>query len=148
MIDANDFMASYENYRKALADANLINKAAVFDALAALAITSVIVEFDGAGDSGQIESVIASAGETRATLPGNPVTLRHVSCGNHTPTVTPTVLPEAIETLCYGYLEQEYGGWENNDGAFGNFEFDVATRTIQFEFNGRYTDVSTTNHSF
>jgi hypothetical protein len=148
MSDTSDFMASYQNHQKALAEANLINKGAVFDALAALAITSVIVEFDGACDSGQIESVITSAGETRVTLPGNPVTLRHVSWGNHTPTVTQTVLPEAIETLCYGYLEQEYGGWENNDGAFGNFEFDIVNRTIQFEFNGRFTDVSTTNHSF
>jgi hypothetical protein len=148
MIDANDLMTSYQNHQKALAEANLINKGAVFDALAALAITSVIVEFDGAGDSGQIESVIASAGETRVILPGNPVTLRHASWENHALRITQTVLPEAIETLCYSYLQQEYGGWENNDGAFGNFEFDIVNRTIQFEFNGRFTDVSTTNHSF
>jgi hypothetical protein len=36
------------------------------------------------------------------------------------------LLSEAIETLCYSYLEQEHGGWENNDGAFGTFELDIA----------------------
>ena len=38
-------------------------------------------------------------------------------------------------------LEQEQGGWENNDGAFGEFTFDVAERTIELEFNGRFTDI-------
>jgi hypothetical protein len=49
-------------------------------------------------------------------------------------------LREAIEELCYSYLEQDYGGWENNDGAFGEFIFDVATRKIGLEFNSRFTD--------
>jgi hypothetical protein len=54
----------------------------------------------------------------------------------------------AIETLCYDYLEQTNGGWENNDGGFGEFIFDVAARTVELEFNGRYTDTFTTNHTF
>ena len=63
-------------------------------------------------------------------------------------TTAETPLPEAIETLCYGYLEQYQGGWENNDGAFGSFVFDVAGRTVQLEFNGRFTDVATHNYDF
>jgi hypothetical protein len=35
-----------------------------------------------------------------------------------------------IETLAYDLLESEHGGWENNEGAYGEFRFDVADRTI------------------
>ncbi len=57
-------------------------------------------------------------------------------------------LREAVEELCYGYLEQKYGGWENNDGAFGEFRFDVAERRIALDFNGRFTDYSHSSHAF
>jgi hypothetical protein len=57
-------------------------------------------------------------------------------------------LREAIEVLCYDCLEQEHGGWENNDGAYGTFTFDVLQRTIELEFNGRFTDVATSHHQF
>jgi hypothetical protein len=52
-------------------------------------------------------------------------------------------LPLALETLCYGYLSDLHPGWEIDDGSFGDFTFDVATRTIQLEYNGRITDVIT-----
>jgi hypothetical protein len=57
-------------------------------------------------------------------------------------------LREAIEELCYGYLTQEHGGWENNDGAFGEFTFDVRAASIKLEFNARFTDYSTSTHKF
>ena len=50
-------------------NAILRNKAAVMDALAAADITSVTVAFDGSGDEGQIESVVAYAGEVTVPLP-------------------------------------------------------------------------------
>jgi hypothetical protein len=49
-------------------------------------------------------------------------------------------LPEAAEELCYGYLEQEHGGWENNDGGQGEFTFNVAERRIELDFNARLSD--------
>jgi hypothetical protein len=51
-------------------------------------------------------------------------------------------------TLCYDFLEEEHGGWENNDGEFGEFLLDVLKRTVELEFHGRFTDVSTSHHSF
>jgi hypothetical protein len=127
---------------------NGLNKAVVFDALAAAGITTITAEFDGEGDSGQIESVIACAGESPAELPQTPVTLHRASWQNETLTATTEPLREAIETLCYDYLEQEHGGWENNDRAFGTFTFDVAARTIELEFNGRFIDIATNTYSF
>jgi uncharacterized protein DUF6878 len=148
MLDAKDFMASYQNHQKALIEANGRNKAVVFDALAAAGVTTVTVEFDGEGDSGQIESVIACSGDSPAELPETPVTLHRASWQNETLTASTEPLREAIETLCYDYLEQEHGGWENNDGAFGTFAFDVAARSIELEFTGRYSDTYTNTHTF
>lgn len=147
MIDAQDFMTQYEHHAKTLAQANQGNKAVVFDALAAAGVTSVTVEFDGEGDGGQIGDATARAGETQVDLPTTSVAIRRAWWGNEA-LAAEKPLADAIEALCYDYLEQEHGGWENNDGAFGVFEFDVAGRAIQLEFNGRFSDVATTSHEF
>ena len=47
----------------------LANKTALFDALAAAGITTVIVNFDGCGDSGQIEMIEARASDDASALP-------------------------------------------------------------------------------
>jgi hypothetical protein len=146
MSDFDTVAAVYERHTKALAKANEHNKTVLFDALAALGITTVTVEFDGEGDSGQIEGATAYAGEAHVIMPATPVTLHDASWQGDDLTTAETPLPEAIETLCYSYLEQYQGGWENNDGAFGSFAFDIGKRTIQLEFHGRFTDVATHNY--
>jgi hypothetical protein len=148
MTDAHNLITEYERHRKTLAESSLLNKTAVFEALAAGGITSVTVEFDGEGDSGQIEAITACSGEARVELPATRVRLLRASWNVSTPTYTETALCQAIEGLCYDYLEQEHGGWENNDGAFGTFEFDVGKCTVSLEFNGRFTDIATDHHNF
>ena len=143
-----DFAASYERYKEQLRQANLTNKATVFAALHAAKITSVEVEFDGVGDSGQIDAITAYQESTIAELPSVPLTVHQVQFGTQAPSTASQPLYEAIEALCYDCLAQEHGGWENNDGAYGTFTFDVPTRTIELEFNGRFTDVATSHHSF
>jgi hypothetical protein len=148
MSDIDAIGAAIQRHRQAVTAANEHNKPVVFGLLAEAGITSVTVEFDGESDSGQIESVIACAGELRVELPRTPVTLQKASWHSETLTATTEPLSEAIETLCYDCLQQKHGGWEINDGAFGTFAFDVAARTIELEFNGRYTDIATSNHDF
>jgi hypothetical protein len=122
------------------------NKAIVFAALAEAGICRVTVEYDGSGDSGQIENVEAwNTANERMTFPAeariqlaseNP---DHLLPGHN--------LEAAVETLAWDYLEIHYG-WENNDGAFGTFVFDVPNRTVTLEHNERYTEVNTTSHEF
>ena len=50
--------------------------------------------------------------------------------------------------MACSYLYDLYCGWENNDGAFGTFVFDVPARTLTFEHNERFTDVNTSSHQF
>jgi hypothetical protein len=144
----DDFAAKYEDYKEQLRKATLANKATVFDALQAAKVTSVEVEFDGVGDSGQIDGITADQDSSIVELPSAPLTIHQVHFGTTDPSTASLPLPEAIEALCYDCLEQVHGGWENNDGAYGTFTFDVSKRTIELEFNGRFTDVATSHHHF
>ena len=148
MTDFADFSKLYENHKKALAEANVLNKAVVFDALVAAGITRLTIEFDGEGDSGQLNGVAAYNGETPAILPPTPITLHRAQFNTHGLITHSETLENAIETLCYDYLEQEYAGWENNDGAYGEFIFDVAARQIDLEMNVRFSDTTHHNHTF
>src|SRR5450432_4942163 len=101
----------WTEYEKTLAAANTANKTAVFEALAAAGITSVVITFNGEGDSGQMEDVVALIGEKPHKLPDLPVQFRHAAYGKPESEIRPMPLAEAIETLCYDYLSQEHGGW-------------------------------------
>lgn len=147
MTDSDTFTQTWRRHERAVAEANALNRVAVFDALDAAGITAVTVTFDGEGDSGQIEDVIAYIGDKQAALPRAPVTIHGTSWGQESLTAREQPVSAGLEDLCYGYLEQEHGGWENNDGAYGEFQFDVGERTIALEFNGRFSDVNTEHHT-
>jgi hypothetical protein len=148
MTNPNETIDAYQRYTKALAEANRINKEALFDTLAQSGITTLAVDFDGEGDSGQIGEITAFSGDAAVPLPELTVTHHRVAYNTGKLDSSQESLREAIETLCYGYLEQEQGGWENNDGAYGEFAFDVAARKIDLEFNARFTDSTLFCHSF
>jgi hypothetical protein len=144
----NDFLQQYELYLKAVAKANELNKIVVFDALAAAGLTRVAVEFDGEGDSGQINEITAYAGETPAEFPSTSLTLHQATHGGSDLRTAEATLRDAIETLCYDYLTQCHDGWENNDGAYGTFEFDVPNRTVHLDIDERFTDTTNSTHEF
>ena len=144
----NNFLQQYELYLKAVAKANELNKAVVFEALAAACLTRVTVEFDGEGDSGQINGITAHAGEAPAELLSTALTLHQATHGGSDLRTGEATLRDAIETLCYDYLTQCHDGWENNDGAYGTFEFDVRERSIRLDFNERFTDSTHHSHDF
>ncbi len=124
------------------------NKAVLFDALAAAGITSVHVEFDGYGDSGQIEDITVKAGEEPAELPDERIEIFDPVWGSADLEKQTVTIGEAIEALAYAFLRQTHAGWENNDGAYGDFTFDVATRTISLDYNERYTSSENYSHEF
>ena len=149
MNNPDTTMSNYLRHCKARKEFGQPNKTAIFDALAAAKIDLVCVEFDGCGDSGQIHNLTAFQGDARVALPATKVTLQQASWDNPESSIPEVAnLQEAIETLCYDFLEEEHGGWEIDDGAFGEFRLDVATRTVTLEFNGRITDIATSQHTF
>ena len=76
------------------------------------------------------------------------IELARVVWGNPTATRETLTLKDAIEKLVHDLLEQTYSGWENNQGAYGDFLFDVFERTITLYFNERIETSELTQHVF
>jgi hypothetical protein len=147
-FDYQVWLAEDAKRRAAFAEELIDLKANLFDTLEASGIVRVTVNFDGCGDSGQIEDIAAFDEHGQVDLKG--LTLP-------APVGQPTDVPDAevagpiadvIETLAYDLLESEHGGWENNDGAYGEFTFDVVNRTIALEHNQRFTSSELYTHAW
>jgi uncharacterized protein DUF6878 len=114
-----DFEQRYARHQANIAEANKLNKTVLFDALASLGVATIVVDFDGEGDSGQINSVAAFVNAQPFQLPKTMLTINYTSWSSEVFQTRDIPLEEAVEEICYGYLEQEHGGWVNNDGAYG-----------------------------
>ncbi len=145
---SDDFETRYAQHKELCAKVNELNKVILFDALVPAGITVINVDFDGEGDSGQLNGVCALAGDQQAQLPTTKLTIHQIRWGQTESTSSELTLEAAIEALCYDYLEQEHDGWENNDGGYGEFIIDVSERTISLEFCQRYSDYTKFSHSF
>ncbi|MDA8249148.1 MAG: hypothetical protein M0Z28_08210, partial [Rhodospirillales bacterium] len=78
------------------------NKATLFDALAAAGIDSVIVGFDGCGDSGQIESATAcAADDAEIAVPTITIGMHEVIFNGPAIVVEQRSVREAIEIMAY-----------------------------------------------
>ena len=137
MTEIPDAYALYTQRRR---EAATVNREIVFDALSVAGITLVTVTFDGEGDSGQIEAMEAYTGGEARKVPDVEVQVHSARWEKDGTARESVPLAEAIEQLCYDLLWNEQEGWEINDGSFGEFTFDVASRRIALDFNARFVD--------
>jgi hypothetical protein len=126
----------------------LENKTALFDALANARIDTVEVTFNGYADSGQVDEAVIDGEGADADL--RLINIEIARAGRGSPAVARETLSvkDAIEKLVYDLLQQTYRGWEINQGAYGDFLFDVAERTITLNFNERIETSEYTQHVF
>jgi len=92
-----------------------------------LAVAKVVADYDGCGDSGSLESLRCldvAAVEVTQHLGGS--------------------LQDAVQDYLYDLLEARQPGWENNDGAFGEFVWDLEADTLEHQHHARFSDVSST----
>lgn len=115
MSETSDLLAQY---LAALADAQQSAKRellAAIPTLRGLGLQQVRIDYSGGGDSGQADSVVT------------------------TPNISlPTELEELLKDKAY---ELAPGGFENNDGGFGNVAIDVEAEEITHEHADYYTEV-------
>jgi hypothetical protein len=147
-----DHATTQRQYNAAIKASNAANKKAVFDSLEKEGVISVTVTFDGEGDSGQIDNVCFETPDV-VTCPSDVSVLDVQWLGTRNDARITTIevqkpIRDAIEDLCYFLLGQDNGGWENNDGAYGEFTFNVAERTIDLNFNARFTDSTHSSYSY
>ena len=147
-IDMAAIMQRYSQWEADAAEFVAENKARLFVCLASAGITLVTVTFDGYGDSGQIEDIAAFIGDQPTDLSGGSVDVKTLHHGADQPVANCLPAREAIENLSYDLLSQTHGGWENNDGAYGEFTFDVTAGTITLDYNERFTSSENYAHEW
>ena len=124
------------------------NKRVLFDVLSAHGITAVIVQFDGCGDSGQIEDIEVQGQDRPGELPSDSIEIADVSWDDLEVRPKTLSIRETIDYLVYDLLRETHCGWENNDGAYGTFTFDVGKRSILLEYNERHMESDYSEHEF
>ena len=108
----------------------------------------VTVVFDGYGDSGQIENIEASAGDEIIALPTIEIEIARSVWGSSEIERQTQPIRDAIETLAYDFLGKTQSGWGNDEGAYGDFTFNVAARTITLDYNERRMESDYSQHMF
>lgn len=108
---------------------------ALSQSLSEAGVAQVVAEYDGSGDSGQIDAIEYSDAES------DEITDK-----------VPELLRREVEDFFYAVLDVRYGGWENGDGASGKFEWSVqealtTDKGIVHEHNLRYTAVHRYSHN-
>jgi hypothetical protein len=90
----------------------------------------VHINYDGCGDSGQIEDITYLDAAGKALDPASKV----------------TIAEDRLMDLFYDLTQARHPGWENNDGAFGEFEWNLTADTLHHSHSDRFTDYDTTEH--
>jgi hypothetical protein len=150
-FDFADAMTRYEADRATFkAEATRLreaNKAALFSILKSHSITQVVVSFDGYGDSGQVENIEATSADKIVLLPDDDVEMTFARYGRAAESRAEP-LGEAIESMAYDCLSETHCGWQDNDGAYGEFIFRVGDDSITLDYNERYTATEPYEHEF
>jgi hypothetical protein len=104
----------------------------------------ITIEFDGSGDSGSITGVAIEPHSMDFPVVYNEDKSTWKD-GTWNTESTPKTQPvkEALEQICYDMLERTGIDWYNNDGGFGQLEFDLETGETNLEVSTRYTEYNT-----
>ena len=145
---ACEFLEKDRVFKTLSASLHEANKNSLFGALHAAGITSILVHFDGCGDSGQIENIDVMVGDQPADFPPGSIALLRADWGDCEATQSQCSLRDAVETLAYDFLQETHAGWENNEGAYGEFTFNVTARSIVLDYNERIETSEYTQHIF
>jgi hypothetical protein len=93
-------------------------------------VEHVHIDYDGCGDSGCIESITCTDGQ------GSAVDV----------TGKLAITEEQLFDLFYDLTQARHPGWENNDGASGEFDWNLGEDALKHIHNERFTDYDTTEH--
>lgn len=125
----------------------------MFEMLKAFGASEIRISFDGAGDSGSIESCDVYDGSTHMKpnffVDYTEISSRYVDgrWEREEKTVSKPV-SEALEMVCYDMLEETGIDWYNNDGGFGELYINLDKGDVNLEVNTRYTEYNTDSFTF
>lgn len=138
MSDIEKAMQDYQLENKKRADSA---RESLVRCLKDAGVKQVDVQFDGSGDSGQIEAIVYTPGKGDlfggTEVDGTETELTSWASGEPRRAIRNRTVDELVEEACYGILENSHPGWEINEGAFGDFVIDVENDRISLNFNQR-----------
>jgi hypothetical protein len=122
----------------------------LFDLLQKENVKTFTVSFDGSGDSGQIEDIALENKILDKPVEGIkiPAGMQYSAEDKVQLWDDAKTIRDIVDSVCYEVLENACGGWEINDGSYGEFTFDVNKRTAKLDFNERVMEVNSTNYEF
>ncbi|GFE67224.1 DUF6878 family protein [Litoreibacter roseus] len=115
-----DYTAMMEKWRLERETALKTARAELIAALRALGVTEVIAEYEGYGDSGNVEDI---------TLQPNEVTLNEA-------------LSRQLEDFAWSVAYNQHPGFENNEGGYGTLTWDISADSITLDHADRYVECS------
>jgi hypothetical protein len=116
----------------AAAEATQRTKVAVFGALAKAGVTQVCVRFEGESGRGQMEGAVAKTDGGCLPFPEITITAYLPRYDGREATAREMELQDAVEYLCWDWLE-----WEVDDDSFGEFVFDVEKQKVTLDVHKR-----------
>jgi hypothetical protein len=130
-----------------------VTRNALMEVLLKHNVKEVVVGFDGSCDSGSIERFEYQAAKE---IKGDEIVLGTLKtktewCTKKQNFVTSTkesTLNDMVEEVCYDLLEISHGGWEINEGSYGEFLIEPKEDKISLTFNRRFESVETSEEEF
>jgi hypothetical protein len=120
------------------AEVNKINKQVLTEFMRNNGINELVIEFDGSGDSGQMEGVVCYPESKNNLLKTQLPLIRcdhRFSDGNWTlvEELTSQSAEDVAEDIAYSVLENHHGGWEINEGSYGKIRMSAdGSGTIEY----------------
>lgn len=119
-------------------------------ALKSAGVKKVAVDFNGYGDSGNVENIAYTpkSVDGKTEVSDSPHEVREWSDSGSKLVVRNYTLDELVEQLCYDLLYANHPGWEINEGSFGEFEINVTKNSVGLVFNERVETYETSEEEY
>ena len=124
MTQATNFYAQMLGSKRRAAEQRVETRAALLTELRALGMTSIEVQYEGYGDSGNVEDVVVKP---------DAITLTEE-------------LRRRVEDFGWDFAYALSPGFENNEGGYGELTWSLEADKIDVSHSNRYIETNTTEH--
>ena len=124
MTQATDFYAQMLESQSRAAEQRVEIRAALLSELRAIGVTSIEVQYEGYGDSGNVENVVVT-----------PDTIAFSE-----------ELRRRVEDFGWDFAYALSPGFENNEGGYGELTWALEADKINVTHSNRYIETKTTEH--
>ena len=124
MTQATDFYAQMLDSQRRAAEQRVETRASLLCQLRALGVRSIEVQYEGYGDSGNVEDVVVTPDTITLT--------EELRC--------------RVEDFGWDFAYALSPGFENNEGGYGELTWSLEADKIDVSHSNRYIETNTTEH--